>query len=361
MYNFKDIKKLHLEISSNCQASCPMCVRNHHGGIENPRLNVSDLGLGFFKNNIGDEFLKQLDSIMFCGNFGDPILNQELIPILEYIVSCNADIRIDLHTNGSARSVDWWIQLATALPKNHVVHFALDGLEDTHHLYRVGTSFNKIIDNAKAFIAHGGRARWVYIIFKHNEHQVELARQMATDLGFESFQEKETSRFMNDPTFDVLDKNGVVTHKLEKPTNQRLVVIDPNTIKNYKKLVKMAKVECQVRETKSIYIDALGYAWPCCWVGAVPYIHTYPTQIIHDFQVDSYKSLFSVLDQFGGMEQLNMNKRSLSEIVDSYEWQNLWVDNYNNLNVCARTCGKFPEKIINQPDDQFIDLRELNG
>ena len=49
MYKFKEIRSAHIELTSNCQASCPMCARNHHGGIENPLLKVTDISLELFK------------------------------------------------------------------------------------------------------------------------------------------------------------------------------------------------------------------------------------------------------------------------------------------------------------------------
>ena len=53
------------------------------------------------------------------------------------------------------------------------VWFAIDGLEDTHSIYRQGTNWKKIIDNVMTFVDAGGKARWDMLVFQHNEHQVE--------------------------------------------------------------------------------------------------------------------------------------------------------------------------------------------
>lgn len=362
MYKFSEIGVVHVELSSNCQAKCPMCARNHHGGQENPLLKVSDIDVELAKEIFNSNFMNQLHTITMCGNYGDPILNKDLIPIIDHMAISNPDIRIDVHTNGSARSISWWKELAHTLPRNHLVQFGIDGLEDTHHLYRIGTDFNKIIENASAFIAEGGRARWNFITFKHNEHQLETARQMARDLGFESFYEKQTSRFIGNPYFEVYDKNGNVTHKLENPTEQKLIFIDKKTVENYKELIKQATIVCEVEETKSVYVDALGYLWPCCFVGAVPYIHARPEQLVYDYQQDSYSNFMRVVNQFGGMEQFNLRNRTIQEIVDSHEWQTVWNENFvsKGLPVCARTCGKFPEPVVSQCRDQFLDLEVFN-
>jgi len=362
MYTYSDITNIHFELSSNCQASCPMCARNHHGGIENPQLKVSDIDETLFRKIAPPQLIKQLHSVTLCGNLGDPLLNNQLIPIVGYLAEHNPKLNIDIHTNGSLRNVAWWKKLAKTLPPGGLVQFGIDGLEDTHSLYRVGTDFNKIIENAKAFIAAGGRARWNYITFKHNEHQLEAARKLSNELGFESFQEKQTSRFIGKPYFEVYDKQGTVTHVLEQPTEQKLVFIDRKTVENYKEIFKTATISCEVEKTKSIYIDAQGFLWPCCFVGAVPYIHTKPDQLVHSFQNDSYTTFQTVMEQFGGVERFNLRDRTIEEIVDSNEWQTVWNENFtkNTLRVCTRTCGKFPEVEISQCRDQFIELEKFN-
>jgi hypothetical protein len=339
-----------------------MCARNFHGGLGNPLLKVADIGLRKFVRMFPSRFIEQLHTITMCGNYGDPLLNNDLPEICQYIRINNPTVRLDIHTNGSLRSLSWWQNFVNCLPDNHMVQFGIDGMEDTHKLYRVGTDWNKIIQNAHTFIQAGGRARWNFITFKHNEHQLELARQMAREMGFEGFYEKQTSRFIGKPTFDVLDKDGNTTHSLEQPTEQKLVFIDRKTVENYKEVMKTAKVVCMVEDSKSVYVDALGYVWPCCFVGATPYIHATTDQLVYDFRNDSLASFNRVVEEFGGMEQFNLSKTTIEEMVDSDAWQHVWNREFDNnsLHVCVRTCGKFPEPIISQCRDQFLELQEFN-
>lgn len=356
MYLYHQIKSLHIEITSLCQASCPMCARNHHGGLPNPLLKEDSINLKLYKQIVPEEFIKQLQGITYCGNFGDPILNRELLDILEYTADVNPNIKLDLHTNGSARSVSWWRKLARILPKEHCVHFGIDGLEDTHSLYRVGTDFKKIISNAKAFIAAGGRARWNFITFKHNEHQLSACRELAKDLGFESFHEKQTSRFLGQKYLEVYDRRGNVTHKLEEPTERKIVFLEKETIKNYQKFVDIAKVECAVEKDLSIYIDALGQLWPCCFTGAVPYSYSPVDHLVYDFKNKSRESLDKVLEKIGSID---LKERSIKEIVDSEAWQTAWNQGFegkDKLHVCARTCGKWDQPVTSQCWDQFLEL-----
>ena len=361
MYRYSEIRKAHLEISSLCQASCPMCARNFHGGLSNPILKEKSLSLEFFKKAMPPEFIKQITSVSFCGNYGDSIMNNDLIEMTRYITLNNPTIHFDLHTNASARNAAWWKEFAEALPLDHIIHFGIDGLEDTHHLYRVGTSFKKIIENAKSFILAGGKARWNFITFKHNEHQLEDARQMSKDLNFTSFQEKQTSRFIGQDYFEVLDKNSKETHRLELPTAKKIPFISKETVENYKEVINSCTIDCEVETTKSVFIDAQGHLWPCCFLAGVPYHYTTPDKLAWPFMNESKSSLFKALEKFGGISGLDLNKHSMKDIVDSDVWQSMWNESFNNKSVlmCARVCGKFPNTEISQCRDQFVELEKF--
>ena len=54
-------------------------------------------------------------------------------------------------------------------------------------MYRRMTNFDKIMDNANAFISAGGNAHWKMIEFEHNKHQIEEARELARKMGFTHF------------------------------------------------------------------------------------------------------------------------------------------------------------------------------
>lgn len=362
MYKYEDIKRLHLELSTNCQAKCPMCARNEHGGLENPLLPINDISIDFFKHMFASSFIAQLETISICGNFGDALLNNDLTLILEYITNSNPKIILDLHTNGSLRSVKWWTELVGVLPAKHVLHFGIDGLEDTHHLYRIGTDFNKIIKNAKAFINAGGIARWNFITFKHNEHQLELARQMSKDLGFDAFQEKQTSRFIGNPWFDVVDKDGNVIYKLENPSERKIVFIDKKTVENFRQVIDDATIVCEVEDTKSVFIDGQGYIWPCCFVAGTRYFYTRPDKVAHEYRVHNTNMFNQMVDKFGGIEKFNLRLHSVEKIVNGEAWQTLWNQSFTGekLPVCARTCGKFDKPILSQCRDQFLDLENFN-
>ena len=155
MYDYNGIKIVHLEMTERCNAGCPQCGRNINGGETNPYLHDRELDLGSVKKIFPESFVKQLNHIFMCGNYGDPIVAKDTLEVLRYFRSINQNIRLSMNTNGSARTVDWWRDIAEVLKPNGYVIFSIDGLEDTNHLYRRNTNWEKIISNVNAFIEAG--------------------------------------------------------------------------------------------------------------------------------------------------------------------------------------------------------------
>jgi len=353
VFKFNELKTVHLEISTRCQAACPMCPRNYHGGQENPNLKIADWTYDEFVKIFTPEVLAQLEGIYFCGNFGDPIMNNDLILMCQYLKDNAPDIDLRIHTNGGARSSVWWHDLRSALPKNHVVIFALDGLEDTHHLYRVGTTYERVVHNAQLFIEAGGIAEWVFIKFKHNEHQVEEAERRSKELGFCRFTVKNTIRFIGETKFSVFDKEGNTLYYLEPPTTNQVVLIDKSTIDNFKQWYAETKVDCYALSKREIYIDAHKNVFPCCFLASSPYNHSNPQSIVADIRNKILDQYYDLVKDLGGIESLNAINRGIENIIDDEKWQSVWEPYWNEkkLITCARVCGV---NTLSKPNDQFV-------
>jgi MoaA/NifB/PqqE/SkfB family radical SAM enzyme len=358
VFKFSELKQLHLEITNNCQASCPMCSRNHHGGQENPLIKLNSWTLEDFKTIVSLEVLAQIEAISFCGNFGDPLLNKDLLDMCKYVTDTTPHLQVRIHTNGSIRDTSWWTELASALPKNHTVIFGVDGLEDTNHIYRIGTSFKKIMENAQAFINAGGIADWTFIVFKHNEHQVSAAEEKAKELGFAGFTKKNSSRFLLGESFPVLDKLGNVSYELKPSTENKMVFIDRNTIKNYKQVVEYSSIECVALHTKEVYIDAFGRLFPCCWIASTPYNYWDPVSEISPVKQEMLNQFDNMINDFGGIDKLDTKIYSVQQIIDSNEYQTLWSKYWTNpkMITCAKACGK---NTLSKTIDQFVDKTAL--
>jgi MoaA/NifB/PqqE/SkfB family radical SAM enzyme len=356
VFKFNQLNSIHLEITNNCQASCPMCSRNNHGGLENPLIKIQEWSIEDFKTIINQDVLDQIEHLYFCGNFGDPLLNTDLIPMCEYVRN-NSSASIRIHTNGSLRSVGWWQELARALPSNHLVIFGIDGLEDTHSRYRIGTQYNKIIKNAQAFVDAGGQAEWAYIVFEHNQHQVSAAKAIAADIGFKQFTTKNSSRFVGDTNFEVYDQEGNIVDILRPPSETVIKFLDKTIINNYKEIVKKTEIDCHVLKTKEVYIDAYKNLMPCCFLASIPYKYSTADSVIYDIRQDESQQYNELIDDLG---TINILEKSIKDIINSQEYQTVWEKYWTTkkLITCARTCGK---NQLSKPIDQFIQREPLNG
>jgi len=271
MITYQEIKDVHLEISSLCNASCPWCPRTFWGYPFNGGYPELYLSLQQSQKIFQHSFLNQLHSIRINGNFGDIVMNPDGADIVEYFKHENPKLQITISTNGGARDREFWQRLARAGAR---VVFALDGLEDTHYLYRQNTIWSTVIKNAQTFIDHGGDAVWKMIRFQHNDHQVDACKHLSQEMGFSEFRHICGGR----DTAPVFDRYGNLTHVLgdyrgerefkvlfhRKQTDSVLL----EDIVNDRVPKKM--VQCETQRLGSIYIAANGDVSPCCFTGFYP-------------------------------------------------------------------------------------------
>ena len=360
MFKFEELYQVELEITNNCQASCPMCARNIHGGIENPNLKITDWSLQDFYDIFDLQTLKQVKKFLFCGSFGDPVINPNFLKMIEYIGKHHPTAFVVIHTNGSLQKKEWWKNLADYLPDNHQVLFALDGIDQkTHELHRIGTSYNKVIENARCFIENGGRAVWQFIRFDHNSHQVEEASQLAEKYNFKSFIVKDTRRFDKD-SFDVVDKKGKKAHILKPTEGNRDRIVNGDIIKETEeKWSQSTDIFCYAKEAKSIYINSEKTVIPCCIKAS--FLEMYFGKKIYidnnlfntDFTMTGYgekiqKQIIDILDEIGGKKFLDA-RNGIKQIIDSDEWQTIWDKKW-------KTCGSIACCVMCSKDSPFIKI-----
>jgi MoaA/NifB/PqqE/SkfB family radical SAM enzyme len=270
MLNLKQIRQVHVELTTQCNARCPMCMRNYRGMDYNSGYPDTELSLADFQHIVGG-IITQLDRVNFNGNLGDFASARDALEIVEYLVS--HDIAVNINTNGSLRNQDWWRRLARP---QVTVGFALDGLADTHSLYRQDTDWNKVISNAQAFIAAGGQARWRFVPFDHNQHQEAECRRLATDMGFAEFENIYDGRDSG-PVFTRageyshrigIDLSGHVPH-IKDLLQSHITWFNPQTVKSHKDTPELT-LRCQHKINREIYIAADGSVYPCCYLGFYP-------------------------------------------------------------------------------------------
>lgn len=269
MYSVGDIRHVHLEISSRCNAACPLCPRNFYGYPYNDGYVEHDMTLNEAQKIFSPQFLSQIDEVYVNGNFGDIVMNPEALDILAYFRGANPDVSIVISTNGGARDRAFWQSLAEL---DATVIFCIDGLEDTHSLYRQNTLYSTVIKNALTFIAAGGRAVWKMIEFDHNEHQRQQAQKLSQDLGFQEFRLVNHGR----DQAPVYNAHGELTHTIGKPTRTDFKILfdsrktDEVLLEDITPGRIIKPIKCQVQKSKSIYVSSTGDVYPCCFLGFNP-------------------------------------------------------------------------------------------
>lgn len=175
------LKKLEIELTSACNAKCPLCMRTK---IDN--LNINHYTLEDIVNIFGDVDLTDI-SIKFCGVLGDPIACPELYEITQYFLYKNVR-HIEVSTNGGLKSKKFWKEYGELSKESKgrlEVYFSIDGIKTND--YRIGVDLKKVWDNFYAYREAGGRLTWQYIIFDYNKHEVESAKSLAKDLNIRFF------------------------------------------------------------------------------------------------------------------------------------------------------------------------------
>ena len=370
MYDYEDIRTVHLEITEKCNAACPMCARNINGGEDNPWLQNAELSLTDIITIFPDQFIQQLSHMFMCGNYGDPIVAKDTLKVFKHFRSVNPTIYLSMNTNGSARTKQWWKDLAEVIGTDGYVIFSIDGLEDTNYLYRKNTNWDKIIENAKSFIDAGGIAHWEYIVFEHNEHQVQEAKRLSEQMGFQKFQVKTSSRFFSSVAgstksyIKTLDRTGTeivireprgaayanqFTKEMSSIAEEKEIIfptkkvdllgqLTPELFNSRSKVQQhydSTPIKCKVKEEKSIYVSAEGILQPCCWVAG---------QMYNWYHTPKGSQIWSVINKVG-KKNISALDYTIEEILEN-NYFNLIEDSWGKsscndgkLQVCAKTCG----------------------
>jgi len=318
------------ELNNICNLFCPQCGRNEivdgkiqwrdlPSGARVAGLNTVDNSLETFKTvyrNIGHP----VRTIRFQGHLSENVLSKDFLEICQWIYD-ETDSYIHISTHGSANTPDWWRRLGSIfsdMGDDAKVFFSLDGSEqDTLENYRVGANFNKIIDNARAFIEGGGYAVWRMIIFKHNQHQVDDARAMSHLLGFKNFVSVHTQRrhAMNERwTYkgqDYILENQDISDEWND-------AVDNNG--------QYGEIQCKAVDENQFYIDHYNRVWACYYI---PNIHKLAQEA--NWYGEYMQKKASLLDT------------TLDDILEDEFYERLtssWHRESTCLSMCRKHCSK---------------------
>ena len=186
------------------------------------------------------------------------------------------------------------------------------------------------MNNVESFLSAGGKAIWDFLIFKHNQHQIEKAENLSKKLGFIRFEKKYTTRwddFNSDGKWIQRESIQVNDYKLEKVAKK---IEAPGLHITQKSKITdtfiTRKINCfSFHKNKSeIYIAAIGDVSPCCWLG--------------DLKIHEAKN---IIDDY---TKININHCSLDEILSGGFFQELsngiqGKEGARRLQTCYHTCG----------------------
>jgi len=354
MYSSDQIKEVHLEITQRCQAACPMCDRNQNGGDDNPHLTNAELSLEDCKKIFPVDFVQQLERMFMCGNYGDPIVARESLAVFRWFRELNPTMWLSMNTNAGAQEPEWWSELAEILGDYGAVTFSVDGLADTNHIYRQNVRWDRVERSMRAFTAAGGRARWDYLVFAHNEHQVEQAREFADQLGFEQFNVKRSARIQTVNRIGTSRKGEQrvftvpQTERYQNPVIEQDTQATPQGVFHPPKLLdpthekvkrlNTVNIDCKVKRSKSVYVSAEGHVLPCCWVAGKMY-NRWWDQNPQTTQVWRYIKLT------GGADSIDARTNGIRHVLDTHKLyssiQRSWglpTVGLGKLDVCCQKC-----------------------
>lgn len=365
MFDYNTIQEYQLEITTYCNAACPQCPRNNLGQGINPRLPLVHLSRSIIDKTFDITLCKQLKQIFFCGSYGDPIMHPDFLDILRDFRKKSPTLWLYIHTNGGVHDAEYWAEIAGIMAGYGQIDFGIDGLEDTLHVYRKHVKYNHVIENASAFIQAGGRAQWNYIVFQHNEHQVDEVKRRAQQLGFHDVLIRKTGRFFNHKTIEEMeswptDGGQVLRPPINENYRNHSMLFLPNLKKQYKNIkdyFDTTKITCDALLGFKVAVNAEGLVLPCNFFNHNLYDRRfYEPGILPESNslstVDGHNQIRTFLESYD-INSFNINLHSLAEIFANSMWADL-VDSWNKtlangrLFECAMTCGDKLTKVWDQ-------------
>lgn len=383
MWQSDNLIQLHIELSNACNAACPMCVRFHKNSpLIRPDLEIGQITLDLFKKYFPNEMLKNVKLILFCGVHGDPGVARDTYEICKHIAETSPKTKIMMNTNAGMRTPDWWDKLGKLFSENKewLMTFSVDGLEDTNHLYRRNVVWHKLEANIKAFTKHSPKSAWDFLIFKHNEHQLEEARERCKEFNITEFIPKKALGLDNGISLQrmpALTKDGKLDYYIDAPEDPKNRSLENPTgpvqdgyygfeREDYFKLKaekssgyyqqQVDKVYDTIVDTKwdkfkiscksqvnskggtEIFVDNFGRVMPCCYVG---------THLNGTYTDTRSLQLHKAMNDYG-WDKFDLNLHSLEEILSGGHLNRVFADTWGLKSVkcgkmayCADTCGQF--------------------
>ncbi|MDR4506719.1 MAG: radical SAM protein [Candidatus Brocadiaceae bacterium] len=174
--------KISIESGNVCNLRCPLCPT----GQQDTSAQKGFISFHLFKKVI-DEIGQNLNMIRLY-NWGEPLLHKDLLKMISYAKEHGIDIKISTNLSLNMKN-DMREPLLKAGLK--VIYISCNGVSPATYLkYHVGGNFSLVMNNMKSLVqkkkelSHcDTKLIWLFHVFKHNEHEIEKARELARKMG----------------------------------------------------------------------------------------------------------------------------------------------------------------------------------
>jgi len=326
---FTQLHQIQVDITSHCNAKCGDCVRNVSGGI-----TVPGLALNHFDYDIWCRLAKEdtrgvmITRMTLNGNWGDALMHPRIVDMIKVWLEYHPETEFVVATNASLRPAKFWNELGKVLPGPHKLEVAIDGLHDTHSIYRRNTDFDLISNNIRTFVNAGGYCQPIVTVFDHNKHQLDDIAEHCRNLGCQGIEYRVSH---ND---DIHVETPDEDYKITAPRDfERKEIVwkefhySSNNSEIGMKLESFTK--CPWYNRAEIQIDPWHRVWPCCHISG----------LAEDFHGDNNPEkqiIAELLKKFN-----NLKDSTLMEICTN-EWYSKTLPNNMHgktpFNVCKGSC-----------------------
>lgn len=208
---------IRLEASSFCQLRCPSCPTTQG-------LIAEHIGSGFLRFADFRALLDQSPDLRHIelSNYGEIFLNPDIYWIIRLADARGIKLTADNGVN--LNNVKEEVLEALVRYRFHSMTCSLDGAsDDTYRQYRVRGNYDQVIANIetinrykKQFHSPYPYLKWQFVIFGHNEHEIEIARAKAKELGMDFY----TKLSWDEAVSPVRDAEKVRSQIGEAPTSR---------------------------------------------------------------------------------------------------------------------------------------------
>ncbi len=190
---------LTIDPTNICTLKCPFC----------------STGAGLIKRAPGMMSFENFEKIMdILGpyllhidmqNWGEPLLNKDIYRMIAR--AKRFDINITLSTNFQNFDEQAAVEMIESGLDRLIL--SIDGAsQETYEKHKRGGDFSKAISNIKTLISQKKHLKsflphviWQFLVFRHNEHEIEIAKKMGAELGVDAVGINSAFIAVNSPEF----------------------------------------------------------------------------------------------------------------------------------------------------------------